>query len=167
MWSFSAAMSSMGGLSLPPCAAGDCLISSIFCSAREFHPRQTDYARHGVPPHKAVSFIKLLLQMRLPLGRVKRPVTVHAADLLQRSFCQTLGLRGPSSDSGSLADLGQLAYPFLCSMCKMWIMLLPLSCLFGSLVVCQISQLRSGPSCATATEINEEHQQYSLLTLGF
>lgn len=65
---------------------------------------------------------------------------VHAANLQQRSFCQTLGLGRASSDSGSLFDLGQvnlvaLSYAQI-SMCKTGTMLLPFSLLFGSLVSC-------------------------------
>lgn len=85
MWSFAPLLpwlAWVGSPFLPLCAAGDCLISSVFCSPREFHPRQTQaMPAMGYPHTKQRSFIKLLLQMGLPLGRVKWPVTVHAAEV--------------------------------------------------------------------------------------
>lgn len=86
----------------------------------------------------------------------------------ERCFCQTLGLGRASSDSGSLFDLGQVAFSFLysdlpvCNVADAVARLFACSAVWH--VVCQISQLRSGSPCATATEINSEHQECSLLT---
>lgn len=55
-------------------------------------------------------------------------------------------------------------FPVLRSPCvkRGWCCCLALACSAVWHVVCQISQLRSGSPCTTATEINQEHQKCSL-----